>query len=190
MWRTTRLVAALSLGLTVAAGAEQVVYKIELRAKNSLWAKERPVQNGQMVLFRRYPDGALMGLKAAQVVRIVAVPAKTASAAGAPGLKPGEQIILGATAGGGGASSPGAEGTAPAPAAGTRPGEAKGGTALFNPDRAYRPDWDSKLVPGSTIANPASPNDYREGRTVAYPPAAATQSAPGQPPMMPEPPKN
>lgn len=189
MWRTTRLVAALSLGLTVAAGAEQVVYKIELRANNSLWAKERPVQNGQMLLFRRYPDGALLGLKAAQVLRIVAVPTK-ALPPGAAGLKPGEQLILGPTAGGGGAPSSGAEGTAAVPAAGLRPGEAKGGTALFNPDRAYRPDWDSKLVPGATIANPASPNDYKEGRTVAYPPAGAVQSAPGQPPMMPEAPKD
>ena len=65
-----------------------------------------------------------------------------------------------------------------------RPGEAKGGTALFNPDRAYRPDWDGKLVPGSTMGLPNSANDYREGATLAHPAAGASQSAPGEPPMM------
>ncbi|MGH3087287.1 MAG: hypothetical protein ACRDSJ_08215, partial [Rubrobacteraceae bacterium] len=58
------------------------------------------------------------------------------------------------------------------------------GTALFNPNREYRPDWDSKQVPGLSIPYPAALGDYKEGLTLAYPPASATQSAPGQPPMM------
>lgn len=185
MRRGNALLAGLLLGLAASAGAEQILYRIELRANNSLWAKERPVQNGPILLFRRYPDGALMGLKSAEVRRVVAVSRQAPAPAGTAGLKPGEQRVLGATGGGGGSSSPGAPGTAAAPAAGTKPGEGKGGTALFNPDRAYRPDWDSKQVPGATIANPASPNDYKEGRTLSYPPASAVQSAPGQPPMMP-----
>lgn len=185
MRRGNALLAGLLLGLAASAGAEQILYRIELRASNSLWAKERPVQNGPILLFRRYPDGALMGLKSAEVRRVVAVSRQAPATAGTVGLKPGEQRVLGATGGGGGSSSPGAPATAAAPAAGTRPGEGKGGTALFNPDRAYRPDWDSKQVPGATIANPASPNDYKEGRTLSYPPASAVQSAPGQPPMMP-----
>ena len=65
-----------------------------------------------------------------------------------------------------------------------RPGEGKGSTALFNPDRTYRPDWDGKLVPGATMGLPNSPNDYKEGVTLAHPAAGATQSAPGEPPMM------
>jgi hypothetical protein len=73
------------------------------------------------------------------------------------------------------------------------PGERKDGTALLNPDRPYRPDWDSKQVPGLNLPYPASPNDYREGRTFAYPPARAIQEAPGEPPKAPpasgEPPK-
>ena len=32
---------------------------------------------------------------------------------------------------------------------------------------------------------PASPNDYREGRTFAYPAAPAVQTAPGEPPKGP-----
>lgn len=182
MGRGTALFAGLLLGLTAAAGAEQL-YRIEVGANTFLWAKERPVQNGPQLLFRRHPDGALVGLKAAQVRRIVAVSGPTARTAGSTGLKPGEQLFLGPT--GGSPSGTGGVATAGAPAGGLRPGEAKGGVALFNPDRPYRPDWDSKLVPGATIPNPASPNDYVEGRTLAFPPATATQSAPGQPPMMP-----
>ena len=63
----------------------------------------------------------------------------------------------------------------------------------MNPNRPYRPEWDSKQVPGLNLANPASPNDYVEGKTLAYPPASAVQEAPGDPPKMPpssgEPPK-
>jgi len=48
-------------------------------------------------------------------------------------------------------------------------------------------------VPGLNIPYPASPNDLREGKTLAYPPASAVQEAPGEPPKMPpssgEPPK-
>jgi hypothetical protein len=58
-------------------------------------------------------------------------------------------------------------------------GETKDGKALFNPDRAYRPDWDSKQVPGLNLGYPASPNDYREGRTLAFPSASSVQTAPG-----------
>jgi hypothetical protein len=40
------------------------------------------------------------------------------------------------------------------------------------------------MVPGATMGYPNSPNDYKEGLTLAHPAAAATQSAPGEPPMM------
>ena len=74
------------------------------------------------------------------------------------------------------APRPAGEGAGAAP-----PGERKDGTALFNPDREYRPDWDAKQVPGSTSGYPNSPNDYMKGKTFAYPPATRP---PGEPPTM------
>jgi hypothetical protein len=105
------------------------------------------------------------------------------SVATAPGaaVKPGQAVDLGLT-GPGGRSRTLAK--APPRSGPPRPGEGKGGTALFNPDRTYRPDWDGKLVPGATMGLPNSPNDYKEGVTLAHPAATATQSAPGEPPMM------
>jgi hypothetical protein len=102
-------------------------------------------------------------------------------------LKPGEQRELAATAGrgreAGGVGA--AAASSPAASGDLRPGEGKGGTALFNPDRSYRPDWDGKLVPGATMPLPNSPNDYKEGVTLAHPAAPAVQAAPGDVPKAP-----
>jgi hypothetical protein len=40
----------------------------------------------------------------------------------------------------------------------------------------------SQVVPGETQAMPNSPNDFQVGRTYAYAPSNAAQSAPGEPP--------
>ena len=88
------------------------------------------------------------------------------------------------TASGSGGSKDSAEGFLLPPGEPLAPGEGPGGTALLNPDRPYRPEWDSTRVPGQNLPFPNSPNDYREGKTFAYPPAGAVQEAPGEPPKM------
>ncbi|HEX5134406.1 MAG TPA: hypothetical protein VFW81_03345 [Thermoanaerobaculia bacterium] len=157
-----------------AGAAEPNLYRIELAGNVVLFARTPPVPRGGRLVYSRYPVGALMSLKRADVQRVVVTPVTKADSRN---LKPGELLVLGPT--GEGASSA-------APAAGSRaairPGEAPGGKALFNPSRDYRPDWDSKQVPGQNLAYPASPGDYREGATMAYPPGNATQSGSGQPP--------
>lgn len=162
------------LGFSTARGAQANLYRIEVNGNLVLFAKTPPVPHGTRLVFARYPDGALMSLKQSEVRRVVVVPIVKADARN---LKPGELLVLGPT--GGGASS----GTAAGGSGGsTQPGEGPGGKALLNPSRDYRPDWDAKQVPGMTLPYPASAGDYREGFTMAYPPASAAQAGPGQPP--------
>jgi len=160
-----------------AAAATPDLYRVELAGNTSVWAQDRPQQTGTSLVFHRYPDGVLMSIKSADVKRIsVSKPQPTNKQ-----LAPGQQVDIGYTgsgvAGKGGAAAPAgaARGQAGQPA----PGERKDGSALFNPNRTYRPDWDSKQVPGMNIGNPNSANDYQEGRTFAYPAAASPSIAPG-----------
>jgi hypothetical protein len=159
-----------------ASGAEASIYRIELGGGTVVLAKAPPVTQGNRVVFSRYPDGAVMSLKRGDVRRVVTTSIVQAQA---KTVKPGTMVVLGPT--GGGASS---ASTAPAGASPTanQPGEAPGGTALFNPSRNYRPEWDARQVPGQNLAYPASRGDYREGATFAYPPGSASQASPGQPP--------
>jgi hypothetical protein len=169
------VVAAVLLAPFTASGAEPMLYRIELAGNQVLFAKTPPIPQGTRIVFSRHPDGALMSLKASDVRRVVSTPVVKADARR---LRPGELLVLGPT-GEGGTSGAASTGSSSA----MRPGEAPGGKALFNPSRDYRPDWDARQVPGQNLPFPASPGDYREGRSFAYPPGGATQTAPGQPPM-------
>src|SRR6266851_2299772 len=176
------LATAISLIAAAALATDTVVYKIELAGSQVIWSKDRPQQAGNLLLFHRHPGGMLMSVKKNDVRRVVATP--VVSQAPSPGTR---VIDLGPTGDGGRTVAVGAaSGTATGPATqpGSRPGERRDGSALFNPDRPYRPDWDSKQVPGMNVPYPASPNDYREGYVYAYPPASAAVPAPGEPPTM------
>ena len=181
------LAALISLHAAPAPAAGQNVYRIELAGNQSLWSEDQPRDAGTRLLFHRYPGGMLVSVKKTDVRRVTL---SSRPAANARGLRPGKVIDLGRTGSGSTAAPDGAalDGGNQLP-----PGERKDGTALLNPDRPYRPEWDSTRVPGMNIPNPNSPNDYREGKTFAYPPASAVQAAPGEPPKAPttsgEPPK-
>jgi hypothetical protein len=160
-----------------------VVYRIETARQGFLYAADHPMQAGELVSFHEYPNGTLVSLRRSEIARVVAEKRARSSA----GPRPGEAIDIG-LAGPGSASGTGVAGATSGPHGGVArgPGSRSDGTALFNPDRAYRPADDSKLVPGATMGYPNSPNDYREGRTMSYPAAPAVQTAPGNPPTMPE----
>jgi hypothetical protein len=176
------LAALISLhAATPAPPAGKSVYKIELSGNQSIWSEDQPRDAGTRLLFHSYPGGMLVSVKKADVRRVI-VSARPAVRAG--GLRPGNVIELGRTGSG---STPAPGGSAAEGGNQLPPGERKDGSALLNPDRPYRPEWDSTRVPGLNIPNPNSPNDYREGKTFAYPPAAAVQAAPGEPPKAPEP---
>lgn len=179
------LFAAFLASLLLASGATskagQNLYRIELRANHHMLAQDRPREEGSLLLFHRHPDGLLMSLKKSEVQKVVPVAPSEPAEKRPPEkrLKAGELVILGPTGGSGSAPSDSSRPGAP----GRRVGEGEKGKALLNPDRDYRPDWDSKQVPGMNMPFPASRNDYREGRTMPYPPASSPAPAPGQPPM-------
>lgn len=161
------------------------LYRVELSGGPSAWAMGKPQPNGALLLFRHYPDGALMSVRAKDVKRIVATSAHPEVF---KRLEPGEAVEIGATGGGAPGSAAGGGGAAAAgkALAVPPPGARKDGSALFNPGRPYNPSWDSKLVPGASMPYPNSPNDYAEGKTIAHPPAPAVQAAPGDVPRAPE----
>ncbi|HSS44061.1 MAG TPA: hypothetical protein VLO07_01875 [Thermoanaerobaculia bacterium] len=167
---------------TPPAPAGRELYQIELKGNQTVWSEGRPVENREHLLFHRYPGGVLMSVKKADV-RSVAVARSEASPAKT--LRPGEAIEIGQTGGAGTAPAEGGTGSSGRYAVVPGLGERKDGTALLNPDRPYRPDWDTRQVPGLNLALPNSRNDYREGRTTGFPPATAVQSSPGAPPSMP-----
>jgi hypothetical protein len=162
---------------SAAAPAPRELYRVELAGSQVMWSLDRPKQTGGLIVFHRYPDGVLLSIRGTAVRRIVLSKFQSEPQRA---LSPGGVIDLGMTGGSAGKTTAGAR---PSPG-GTAPplGARKDGTALLNPDRAYRPDWDTKQVPGLNIPYPASSNDYREGKTFAYPPAAAYQSQPGDVP--------
>jgi hypothetical protein len=100
-----------------------------------------------------------------------------------PPLEPGELVDLGLTYDLGVFHLPPVQTATPATTV-WRPGEGPDGKALLNPNRDYRPGWDSTLIPGYSMPYSNSPNDYVEGRTIAYPPGEGRQSNPGAPPTM------
>jgi hypothetical protein len=171
--------AATALAAQAVPATTARVYRIELVGGGVVWSDDAPLQSGDQVLFHGHPAGALKSLKRSEIRRIVATSTTLPTTVA---VRPGEAVDIGAT----GPGSHRATGTRPLPARGTgpRPGENRDGSALFNSDRTYRPDWDGKLVPGSTLGYPNSPDDYKEGRTLAHPSASATQAAPGDPPTM------
>ena len=159
----------------VAAPPPASIYRIETGGSGLLFSMDRPVQSGELILFHQYPGGALMSVRRADIRRIAAEPRPEPRSA---------YVDIGVT-GGGARRDAAASGKAPGRAEAAGPGARRDGTALLNPDRKYQPDIDSKQVPGMNLGYPASANDYREGRTFAYPAAPAVQSAPGEPPRMP-----
>jgi len=181
------LLAAAVAGAPAPAGSEtSQLYRVELAGGPSAWAIGKPQSNGALLLFRHYPDGALMSVRAKDVRRVVATSAQPEVF---KRLKPGEAVDIGATGGGAAGSATGGGGAAPAGRmlAVPPPGARRDGSALFNPSRPYDPSWDSKLVPGASMPYPNSPNDYVEGKTLAFPPAPAVQAAPGDVPKAPPP---
>jgi hypothetical protein len=163
-----------------------------------------PRPQGKLWVFHRYPDGALSSIRRTSDTEVRPM-ARVEHSEGwpspgsfemstseqvlvtekAPGLLPGETLDLGET------GSPRRTPVQPAVASRAtgpryvpRPGEGLPGKALFNPNRDYRPEWDSKLVPGYSMPFANSLNDYVEGKTLPYPPGNGSQQAPGYPPVL------
>lgn len=82
--------------LSVSAHASGILssyYALELRGGSRLFATDRPVRRGRVLLFHRYPDGAYLSLGAAEVVSVTALESAPPPVEGA--LKPGETVYVG-----------------------------------------------------------------------------------------------
>jgi hypothetical protein len=181
LWSNALLAGLISMHAATPAASGSSVYKVELSGNQTVWSEDQPRNAGALVLFHRYPGGLLVSVKKTDVRRVTAVPRVAEEL---KRLKTGKDVVLGSLPDRPSSGSGATAGSALPEGAALSPGERKDGTALLNPDRSYRPSWDSKQVPGQSLPFPASPNDYREGRTFAYPPAGAVQEAPGEPPKM------
>ncbi len=181
LWCNALLAGLISIHAATPAASGSSVYKVELSGNQTVWSEDQPRNAGALVLFHRYPGGLLVSVKKAEVRRVTAVPRVAEEL---KRLKTGKDVVVGSLADRQPSGSGATAGSAVPEGAALPPGERKDGTALLNPDRPYRPGWDSKQVPGQNLPYPASPNDYREGRTFAYPPASVVQEAPGEPPKM------
>lgn len=190
MLRLGLATAAATLGIAAflpaaARGADApapVFYRIETAGRGVLWSRDRPLQSGEQILFHQYPGGTLVSVRRSDITRV---------SAERVALSPPRYIDVGVTGAPrhettGAAAATSASGGKSARREAPGPGARPDGSALFNPDRKYQPDIDSKQVPGLNIARPNSPNDYREGRTLAFPAAPATQASPGDPPKGPQ----
>ncbi len=165
---------------------------------------DAPRAEGSRVVFHRYPDRLFMSARTADVVLVETFKAQSAApspnegaetrmsesvvvSAPGPSLRPGEVVDIGLTGDGSDllrerASALAAKAAAAEPV--RRPGEGARGKALFNPNRDYRPEWDSKLVPGYSMPYANSPNDLLEGKTLSYPPGSGRQLSLGAPPTL------
>jgi hypothetical protein len=203
----------LSLSLSAAGFAQSVeaAFKIQMGGSVVL-ALDRPQSDGSRLVFHHYPDGLLMSIGKTTVTSVEPASAFTGQGSQGspekgrdsserfrmrtseevlvigkrPGLEPGDVLHLGPTASPNVARMVTSRPQLPAPTTKyiPRPGEGLPGKALFNPNRAYRPEWDSKLVPGYSMPFSNSPDDYIEGRTLPYPPGNGIQGGSGSPPTI------
>ena len=160
-----RLVPAAVLFACAFALRGETVYRIALIPSGELVSRDVPASKGTMLVFRRYPDGTLMSVRKTDVKKISQI-----SLAEVP-PSPADQVIqIGNLAMQGGSS---------------QAGPVTAGSVATPKGPALGRGFYTALVPGQSIAEPNSPNDYQVGRTFAGPPPNAVQSAPGAPPMAP-----
>ncbi len=214
MKKAARAVGFVALGSWLSTSALgqscEPTFKI-LVGNDPIWSLDPPRRDGGQLAFHRCPDGVFVSVKQSAVTSVddlrVGTRKSSSGIAGGdvmdsrlqmraseevlvtatkPGLEPGEVLYLGPTApptrvrGANLMIGPPTTASSYVP----RPGEGLPGKALFNPNRDYRPEWDSKLVPGYSMPFANSPNDYAEGRTLAYPPGNGVQGRPGHPPTI------
>ncbi len=77
--------------MAAAAGLSSTYYAIEVKGGSRLYAIDKPVQKGKVVLFHRYPDGTYMSLSAGEVGKV-----ETLAEAPEPDRHaPGETLYIG-----------------------------------------------------------------------------------------------
>ncbi len=162
---SSRLVPAAVLFACAFALRGETFYRIELIPSGELVSKSAPAWKGSTLVFRHYPDGTLMSVRRTDVRKITQVTSAQDLA------RRSDQVIqIGNLAMQGG---------------GAQAGPTNASAAAVKAGPALGKGFYSAVVPGLSIGEPNSPNDYQVGRTFAGPPANAVQSSPGAPPTAP-----
>ena len=156
--------ASLLLAAAVGTSSVRAVYRIDLRDGSHVLSRDSPVHRGSVVVFHLYPQGTLTSLPEEQVAHI----RTEAEDNRIRGLRPGEVVDVGLTAGRPGASAP-----APAAAAAV-PTPIPGG--VYDPRNPYY-GYGGTYVPPGMIP----PGDLARAVT-AEPPTAENPIA--TPPMI------
>jgi hypothetical protein len=92
--RTPVWVLAGFLAATVSLADMKTYYALELKGGSSVYAIDRPVQKGKVMLFHRYPDGVYLSLSAAEVEKVSTVQGEPAPASSEK-LAPGAMLYVG-----------------------------------------------------------------------------------------------
>jgi hypothetical protein len=88
MRRALAILIVLGCAAVVSGGS---LYVLELKGGARVFALDRPLEKGRVLVFHRHPDGVLTSLPAAEVVRI----APAAAADRTEKLQPGDLMVLG-----------------------------------------------------------------------------------------------
>ena len=80
------------LAATVSLADMKTYYALELRGGSRVYAVDRPVQKGKVMLFHRYPDGVYLSLSASEVEKVTALEAAPAAS---EKLAPGATLYVG-----------------------------------------------------------------------------------------------
>jgi hypothetical protein len=88
------LLSAVAYLFWISLAAAQSIYEIDLRDHANYLSADRPIERGRVVVFHRYPDGALLSIQKDEVARVARVTAGATNRA----LAPGEAIDVGPTA--------------------------------------------------------------------------------------------
>ena len=137
-----------------ASGKTSTRWEIEVRGSASVAAKDQPVEIGSVLVFHRYPDGALTGIPIEDVVAVNSTsPARVLASADTAAvtatrpivpLQPGDLVVIGPT---GGNSSPSAA-EAAAAAAGRPYSPSAGGGPPSPSSLAARDAIEAQVFPG------------------------------------------
>jgi hypothetical protein len=82
------------LAAAVSLAGMKTYYALELRGGSKVYAVDKPLQKGRVVLFHRYPDGVYLSLAASEVEKVSAIQSEDAPAP-ADRLAPGATLYVG-----------------------------------------------------------------------------------------------
>jgi len=80
---------------TPATPGSMTYYALEIRGGSHLYAADKPVRKGKVVLFHRYPDGGFVSLPATEVVSMAPIEAPPKPREGEEKLAPGATVYVG-----------------------------------------------------------------------------------------------